>query len=114
LPGPDDNTILPDSVAEPESNAKDGAKEAKAGAEKHAKVLSHRINETFGTDELFEELADKKTRGKRGEIVLIAQLVVTALVVFPPLQLEGIVYLSGTLPQCLACCPAAAIVMVHS
>ena len=61
--------------------------------------MSHALNENFGTDELMEELRDRNAFGKRGELVLVAQLVCIFLVMFPPMQLQGIVYLAGDDPH---------------
>lgn len=85
-------SVIPEKEKE---DAATKAKDAAAKAKKQANLLSHRLNETFATDELFEELGDKETRGKRGELILFAQLICIALVVFPPLKLQGLVYLSG-------------------
>lgn len=67
--------------------------------------ISHALNENFATDELMEELRDRSSFGKRGEFILVAQLVCIALVIFPPMQLQGLVYLAGavTSAACLAC-----------
>lgn len=50
-----------------------------------------------------EELKDRQSFGKRGEMILVAQLVTIALVVFPPMRLHGIVYLAGG-PPCVCVC----------
>jgi hypothetical protein len=66
--------------------------------------ISHALNENFATDELMEELLDRSSFGKRGEFILVAQLVCIALVIFPPMQLQGLVYLAGAVYLC--CQPA--------
>ena len=86
---PDD----PNEGSSPLSN-ESKADDAKPGKPKRRPV-SHALNENFGTDELMEELRDKKSFGKRGELVLVAQLVCIFLVLFPPMQLQGVVYLAG-------------------
>ena len=53
------------------------------------------LKETFATDELMEELSDNASLGRRGEIIFVAQLIVTLLVVFPPMRLQGLVYMAG-------------------
>ena len=57
--------------------------------------FSHALNSNFATDELMEELKDRESFGKRGELVLVAQLVCIFLVIFPPMRLQGVIYLAG-------------------
>jgi hypothetical protein len=58
-------------------------------------VLSHALNDSFAAEELFEELKDKQQFGKRGEVVLLMQIVTAILVLFPPMKLYGVVYFAG-------------------
>lgn len=77
-------------------------------------MLSYALNENFAADELMEELKDKKQFGKRGEVVVLMQIVTSILVVFPPMKLYGVVYFAGalilpspvgdTVAPCKLCC----------
>lgn len=58
-------------------------------------VFSHALNENFAAEELIDELKDKDGFGNRGEVVLLAQLVLTVLVIFPPMQLRGLLFMCG-------------------
>lgn len=58
-------------------------------------VFSHALNENFAAEELIDELKDRQGFGKRGEVVLLAQLVLIFLVLFPPMQLKGLVFMCG-------------------
>lgn len=78
------------AAAEPEAVPKDPKTDATSGP-----VLSHKIDEAFGTEELMEEMRDKKEFGKRGEIITFLQIVICVLTLFPPMRLQGLVYLAG-------------------
>lgn len=58
-------------------------------------MLSHRLNQSFATDELLEEMGDHKSFAAKGGLILILQLLFCGLVVVPPLRLAGILYLAG-------------------
>jgi hypothetical protein len=60
-------------------------------------VLSYALDDNFAADELIEELKDKEQFGKRGEVVVLMQIVTCFLVMFPPMKLFGVVYFAGAL-----------------
>lgn len=61
-----------------------------------------------------EELKDKKQFGKRGEVVVVMQIVTSILAIFPPMKLYGVVYFAGALraPHATAG-PAGLLLLVH-
>eukprot|EP00892_Ulva_mutabilis_P004808 jgi/Ulvmu1/269/UM001_0273.1 len=75
------------------------AKDPTIGDEESPKkrVFSHALNENFAAEELIDELRDKKGFGQRGEVVVLAQIVLTFLVIFPPMQLKGLIFMCGAL-----------------
>lgn len=72
--------------------------------EKKKPVFSHALNENFGTEELISELKEKEGFGNRGEVVLLAQLVLAFLVIFPPMQLRGLIFMCGMIIFQSSCC----------
>lgn len=78
-----------DSITSPGDTADSTA------AENKKPVFSHALNESFATEELIEELKDKNHFGKRGEVVVLVQVVTIFLVAFPPMRLAGVVYFAG-------------------
>lgn len=75
-----------------------GDKAGSTDAEKKP-VFSHALNESFAAEELMEELKDKNEFGKRGEVVLLVQVVTIFLIAFPPMRLAGVVYFTGVPEQ---------------
>lgn len=62
-------------------------------------IFAHRLKETFAADELLDELKEKPHLGRRGELILLGQLLVSLLVVCPPMQLKGLLHLAGAPPS---------------
>ena len=87
----DASSHMPDDVG---STAQEGSKPSNPDGKKGG-AFSHALNDSFGTQELMDELGDRQSFGKRGELVLVAQVVCLVLVLLPPMRLQGVVYLIG-------------------
>lgn len=87
----------PCSAQQPKEELAGAQNEASAPEEDSKPVLSYALNENFAAEELMEELKDKKQFGKRGEVVVLMQIVTSILAIFPPMKLYGVVYFAGAL-----------------
>jgi hypothetical protein len=89
--------LMPPCSAQQPKDELIGTQNESPAPEDEKPVLSYALNESFAAEELMEELKDKKQFGKRGEVVLLMQIVTCLLVIFPPMKLYGVVYFAGAL-----------------
>ncbi|KAG2495239.1 hypothetical protein HYH03_006512 [Edaphochlamys debaryana] len=98
------DTAAPAASDAVEGTGADGAVRAKAGdageeVEEAPTALSHPLEDVpeeleddfIGSKELVSELTDPSALGKRGEGILLVQVVAIGMLLFPPIALKGIV-----------------------
>jgi hypothetical protein len=93
-----------ESAASPEEGAsRKGVPSTSDVGDNERPVFSHKLNENFAAEELLEEMKDHKSFLQKGGLVLVLQVVLGIFVVLPPLQLQGVLYLSGVTSDAAHC-----------